>query len=512
LDNEGSFPAVVDGAGPYHGGAARCQHGAAADQLLEIRGADPDSTLRALPAMTARASEPLPPEPAEAGGAALHSTGILPYQAIRRAIDAGEITAAQPIAEAQVQPASLDLRLGPVAYRVRCSFLPGGREPVARKLEQLAMHQCDLDGGAVLERDCVYIVPLLESLALRAGVSAVANPKSSTGRLDVFARLITDQASEFDRVRERYRGPLYAEIAPRSFSIRVETGSRLVQLRLKRGAPQPSEKELRQLHRDIGLIDGEGAHDPIDKARLAVGVDTEGGRQSGLIGYKARRHAGLIDVEKIAHYDPLDFWDPVFERKGRGIILDPSEFYILASKELVTVPPGYAAEMVAYDTLVGEFRVHYAGFFDPGFGYAQSGAVAGAEAVAQGNTTKGTRAVLEVRSHDVPFLLEDGQVVGRLFYERLTEPPERRRPRLLLPGPGPDARQAVQAPGITKEFSFETIRIFPLFRSPTLSNCRFSGRGGPARRRRWRGARARPAPRRGRWCACRRPRPRSAAP
>jgi dCTP deaminase len=340
-----------------------------------------------------------------------HSTGILPSQALRAVLHR-EIQAAAPIEEEQIQPASLDLRLGEVAYRVRASFLPGPNATVQEKLDQLSMHSIDLTGGAVLERGCVYIIPLLEHLALKKRTSAIANPKSSTGRLDIFARLITDQGTEFDRVRERYAGPLYAEVSPRTFSILVRTGTRLVQLRLRRGSPRSSETALRELQAQHGLVAADGGATGVQRGGVAFTVDLAGDPESGIVGYKARHHAGLIDVEKIAHYDPLDFWEPITARSGRALVLNPDDFYILASKEAVMVPPDHAAEMLAYDTLVGEFRVHYAGFFDPGFGHPETGGA-------------GTRAVLEVRSHEVPFLIEDGQVVGRLVYERLTGRPDK---------------------------------------------------------------------------------------
>jgi len=276
------------------------------------------------------------------------------------------------------------------------------------------MHAVDLTRGAVLERGCVYIVPLLERLALPERLSAIANPKSSTGRLDVFTRLITDGASEFDRVEAGYYGPLYAEIAPRTFSILARTGGRLNQLRLRRGEHRLTDAELTRLHERSPLVHAPAGMENI-AGGIALTVDLQGPVDSGgLIGYKARPHSPLIDIDQIGHYDPADFWEPIHAGTGSysGLVLNPDDFYILASREAVSVPPDYAAEMVAYDTLVGEFRVHYAGFFDPGFGWAAAGGA-------------GTRAVLEVRSHDVPFLLEHGQTVGRLAYERLTATPDR---------------------------------------------------------------------------------------
>ena len=288
------------------------------------------------------------------------------------------------------------------------------------------MHRIDLGQGAVLEKDCVYIVPLVERLALRKRTSGVTNPKSSSGRLDIFARVITDHGTEFDRVREGYKGPLYAELSPRAFSILVRTGSRLVQLRIRRGTPSFSDTALRRLNEEVGLLEPppiearSAPAGPAIKNGLAFTVDVKGDPATGIVGYKARRHTDVIDVDRRYHYDPLDFWEPVTAHPraggaragmgGRGepggIVLDPNDFYILASREAIAVPPDHAAEMLPYLSFVGEFRVHHAGFFDPGFGVAETGG-------------SGSRAVLEVRCHEVPFLIEHGQIVGRLVYERL---------------------------------------------------------------------------------------------
>ena len=338
-----------------------------------------------------------------------HSTGILPASHLRGMIHRGRIQALTEIEDAQIQPASLDLRLGAVAWRIRASFLPGPEATVKQRIDQLALHQIDLSKGAVFEAGCVYVVPLLESVSLGYRVSGVANPKSSTGRLDVFTRLITDRAKEFDRIEPGYEGPLFAEVSPRSFSILVREGSRLNQLRLRRGSPPFSDTELRRLQQEQGIVAGEA--DISDG--IALTVDLKGsGKKNDLVGYRAKRHAGLIDVDKSGTHDVADFWEPIGARADATMVLDPNEFYILASREAVSIPPEYAAEMVPYNPLVGEFRVHYAGFFDPGFGYSGAGGA-------------GSRAVLEVRSHEVPFILQHGQTIGRLVFERLTEPPER---------------------------------------------------------------------------------------
>ncbi len=331
--------------------------------------------------------------------------GILPAHAIEALIEGQRIQLARPVDADQVQPASLDLRLGEVAYRVRASFLPGQRHTVAERLEDLALHRIDLRNGAVLETGCVYIVPLLETLDLTSDIAAAANPKSSTGRLDVFTRVIVDHAQEFDKVESGYSGPLYAEISPRTFSILVRTGSRLSQIRFRRGNARIDDADLRGLHGEMTLV---SSGEPNIDDGIAVSVDLAGDATEGLVGFRAKRHSGLIDVDRKASYDVLDFWEPL---QARGsLVLDPDQFYILVSKEAVHVPPAYAAEMVPFNPLVGEFRVHYAGFFDPGFGHSASGG-------------EGSRAVLEVRSHEVPFILEDSQIIGRLVYEPLTEAP-----------------------------------------------------------------------------------------
>jgi dCTP deaminase len=336
------------------------------------------------------------------------TSGVLTTTDIETLGANGAITATISLEDGQIQPASMDLRLGPVAYRVRSSFLPLEGNTVRDKLDRYTMHAIDLTKGAVLERHCFYVVPLLESLRLPKGLGGTTNPKSSTGRLDVFTRVIADGATGFDTIPAGYEGPLYAEISPRTFSIFVHEGSRLTQLRLRRGNAALSEKAMRETQAATPLVHGTEANATIKDSTIAVSVDLEGADKNGLIGYRARHHSEVIDLDRIGHYDASRFWEPIHAEEGGGLILDPDEFYILASKERVSVPPELCAEMVAYDVLNGEFRVHYAGFFDPGFGWPG-----------------GTRAVLEVRSHEVPFLLEHGQIVGRLAYEKLTSVPSK---------------------------------------------------------------------------------------
>ena len=332
--------------------------------------------------------------------------GVLPSQHLRALIAGGAIAADPAVLPDQVQPASLDLRLGAVAVRLRASFLPGKGRSVADRLPEFEMHRFPLGTGMVLEKGCVYVVELAESLALPGDLSAVTNAKSSTGRLDLLVRVITDGGVEFDRIPAGYKGKLYAEICPRSFSVLVRPGMRLNQIRLRRGQAMLDDAALTALHAQSPLVNGEA----LISEGLGFSVDLRPA-EGDLVGYRAKPHAGVIDLDRIGAYDRAEFWEEL--RSGNGqIILDPGAFYILVSREAVCIPPGFAAEMAPYVAMVGEFRVHYAGFFDPGFGHADAGGT-------------GARGVLEVRCHEAPFALEHGQVVGRLVYERMAEVPDR---------------------------------------------------------------------------------------
>jgi dCTP deaminase len=342
-------------------------------------------------------------------------SGLLPRQRIKGMIRRKMIQASTEIEETQLQPASLDLRLGTKAYRVPASFLPGKGKTVEEQLSELEFDEINLEAGAVLERGTVYVVELLEHLSLPESVSALANPKSSTGRLDVFTRLIADHSDMFDSVPGGYQGKIYTEISPCSFSIRVRRGSRLNQIRFRRRNSAQAEtakftlsdRDLLEQHRQLPLVDGDIAL----RNGLVLSVDLNGEHPSGLVGYRAQKFTGVIDLDSIAEYDPRDFWEQVHVRNYNKLILDPNQFYILASRERIHIPPDWAAEMVPIDPMMGEFRVHYAGFFDPGFGFTEHG-------------HPGSRAVLEVRSHEVPFVLEDGQAIGRLSYEPMAETPD----------------------------------------------------------------------------------------
>jgi len=344
----------------------------------------------------------------------LHTTGILPSQAITALIRAGKVSSPLEIRPQQIQPASIDLRLGTVAYRVRASFLPGGASTVANRISELQISELDLTKPTVLDRGCVFIIPLMEELSLPSDIGAKANPKSTTGRLDIFTRVITDYGSGFEWVRKGYTGKLYAEIVSRTFTVIVSAGTKLNQLRFIRGNPLSPDSILAELDAKENLVyeeEDSPAQANIDRG-LRISVDLGENGSTDIVAYRAKKHAPAIEFDKKDFYDPWEYWDPIVRRGSKGIILHPDDFYLLASKERVRVPPNFAAEMIPYDPSIGEFRIHYAGFFDPGFGYGLK-------------DIRGTKAVLEVRAHDVPILVEDKQTVGRLVYSRLMGTPEK---------------------------------------------------------------------------------------
>ncbi|MFV0256028.1 2'-deoxycytidine 5'-triphosphate deaminase [Candidatus Liberibacter solanacearum] len=333
--------------------------------------------------------------------------GVLPDKFITELVANGEIIADCPLEEDQVQPSSLDLRLSAKAYRVSASFLPKAEGLVLDRIERFKLHEIDLLEGAVLEANCVYIVPLMESLKLQGGMYAYANPKSSIGRIDVLARVLVDRHSQFDSIPANYCGRLYLEILSLSFPITIRSGSRLSQLRFMYKREVFSKEKLLLLHQEKPLIQG-GIVDFSDEG-IALSVNLKGEGNSGqIIGYRSKRHTAAIDVDSKKTYDIADFWDPLYSQEGYGLVLYPNEFYILASQEFVQIPPLIVAEMCPYNPLIGEFRVHYAGFFDPGFGYTEG---------------SGAKAVLEVRSY-VPCFLEHSQIIGRLRYESMMKAPE----------------------------------------------------------------------------------------
>jgi dCTP deaminase len=341
------------------------------------------------------------------------TSGLLPSQMLEDMVRKREITAGAPIGPDQIQPASLDLRLGRTAYRVRASFLPGRNATVQNKLQNVTIDEIDLTKPALLERGGVYIVPVQEELRLPDGFSARGNPKSTTGRLDIFTRLITDFGDEFEEIDEGYRGKLYVEVAPLTFPVVVREGTRLNQLRIRKGKPRDSDTMLRDLSKREHIVysqDRSPAKPLIDEG-LRLGVDLQGVAGSDVIGYRAKVDAPPIDLARVNHYEVLDYWEPVLRNANGSIVLERDAFYILTSTRKISIRPEYAAEMWPFDPSMGEFRIHYAGFFDPGFGWSSD------------EKPEGSHAVLEVRSHDVPLLLEHGQVVARLIFEELLARP-----------------------------------------------------------------------------------------
>ena len=339
--------------------------------------------------------------------------GVLPRQAIADLIEQCRISSVEAIAPRQIQPASLDLRLGTVAYRLQASFLPGKDDRVQDKLQELTMATVPLTEGAPLERNCMYLVPLLEALHLPPSIRGKANPKSTTGRLDIFTRLLTDHSKEFDTVQPGYHGPLYAEITPRTFTVIARTGTSVNQLRLIRssqGAQNPGgiPKTLTGLLNEPPPPENTGRPEPGSTQSISVCLRTQG--ENGIIAYRGKKNTPLIDLSREGHYNPAIYWDAIPDEGSGRLILDPGEFYILGSREALRVPPGCSAEMVAFNPAMGEFRVHYAGFFDPGFGL---------------ESPVGTPAVLEVRSHETAIALYDGQQIAVIRYDRMSEPPTR---------------------------------------------------------------------------------------
>lgn len=375
--------------------------------------------------------------------------GVLSWQRLNEMVREGRIgTRGEPVGEGQIQPASMDLRLGPKAYRLVSSFLPENRGVMERLHtpdrygSDLVMYEMDISEGGILEKGHVYLIPLMETLDLPEGVSGRANPKSTTGRLDVFARVLTDSCPRFDDIAPGYSGGLYLEVMPRSFTISVTEGLSLVQLRLMTGDCRLTDDDLRALHSEALLLyDGDRVV-PTDDVNISSGlfmsVDLSGETSGGVVGYKSKRNSHVVDLTKKNHYNVSDFWEPITKDERGCLILEPEDFYILSSKERIRVPPRYAAEMVAYEAGSGELRTHYAGFFDPGFGHGSGGEV------------KGTKAVLEVRAHDVPFMISDGQTFCKLFFERMAELPEQ-----------------VYGPKIGSSYQFQGVTLSKQFRNNT---------------------------------------------
>lgn len=372
--------------------------------------------------MTMAPHDPPAPRPGHASRASTLAAqtrpGIQPSQWIEQAIREGVVKTSVPVTSTQIQPNSMDLRLSKRGWRLQCSMLPG-EEGIEKKLERFGWHSFELGAeGMVLERNAVYLFRCEESVGLPEGVSARANPKSSTGRLDVFTRLVTENGVAFDDVPDGYRGALYIEVVPRSFPIVVRMGDTLSQIRFQCGPSQLDDADLRtELEQEPMVIDRAGR--PLDTRSLRLGQGLFlsvhlRGAQGDIVGYRARKTARPIDL---ASRDlPRErFWERVSWAKDEPVILEPEEFYIFASRELVRLPPHLCAEMVPFDAGSGEVRTHYAGFFDSGFGWAQGKSPAESAAAV----------VLEIRNHDVPFLIEDGHPLFRLVFFRNSEVPAR---------------------------------------------------------------------------------------
>ena len=346
----------------------------------------------------------------------IESGGILPTRWLREAVNDDVIYSKRfKIPETSFQPASLDLRLGEKAHRLRCSFLPDASK-VLDKLPALAMEEIDLRDGAILERNRPYLIPLVEELRLPDGIRAKTNPKSSTGRLDIFTRVITDESHRFDEIRDGYHGQLYLEVVSRSFTIKVQSELSLNQLRLIKGESGCEPGELLNVHytKPVLLSKAGQADDSLrpgidNTVALSANLDSD---RTG-VGYRAKKNSSLLDLSREGHYDPGDYWEPVYADQTYRLILEPEEFYLLTSAESVSIPPEFAAEMTAYDPSSGELRTHYAGFFDPGFGFSGQSRISGVQSV------------LEVRAHDVPFMIEHGQNICTLTFESMVEAPDK---------------------------------------------------------------------------------------
>jgi dCTP deaminase len=343
-------------------------------------------------------------------------TGVLPSQQLRDAVRSEWLDAGQwRIPEEAFQPASVDLRLGEHAWALRCSFLPDSHSTVEEKVADLAFERIDLRDGATLERDRPYLVPLIERMALPARLRAKANPKSSTGRLDVFTRVLSDRSSRFDEIAAGYHGSLYLEVVPRTFAIRVRTGLALNQVRLVGGDARLSDEQLIELHRSSPLLYQDSEPIAAGELSLADGLFLSldlSGPAEAIVGYRAKKNSLPIDLARVGALRWQEFWEPVHPEAGGRVVLEPEVFYLLLSAEGVSVPPGYAGEMLAYDPTAGELRTHYAGFFDPGFGYSREPGA------------RGARAALEVRARDVPFMVEHRQPVCKLAFERMASEPD----------------------------------------------------------------------------------------
>ena len=366
--------------------------------------------------------------------------GYLPHQLISVLYCLEMIRTKTLLDNNQIQPVSLDLRLGCIAYRIQSSFLPEN-ESVESKLKELQLYSVDIKEGGILEKGAVYLIPLMEELVFPQGLHGLTNPKSSTGRLDMFTRVIVDNGHRFDEIPSGYCGKLYLEVISRTFPVRVKAGLKLNQIRVFKGNPKFLDNDLKTEYKKKPMLyNNNGAHIPENQVKvdngLFIGVDLAGKPGKTIVAYKAKHNSQVIDLTKIRHYDPKDFWEPVYPLKKNRLILEPESFYIMVSKEKICIRPNLLAEMAAYEPNSGELRTHYAGFFDPGFGWFGE----------KKGTLQGTKAVMEVRPHDVPFMVEDGQTFCRLKFEKTIKPPT------MVYGQGINSNYTLQGLALSKYF------------------------------------------------------------
>ena len=329
------------------------------------------------------------------------------------------ITADTALCDDQIQMASIDLSLKGPVYGMRASGLPRRGETVRSRIDASAKtgYTFNLTGeDKLLSRRQTYIIPLNEGLKLPPGFAARFSPKSSTGRVDVLARILADGIPHFDSVpAEGYRGPLYLEVTPLSCDILLRSGQSLMQMRLRQGDSLVSANDLVTLQAEKGIVWGKDGK-PIAPEKLSLaehGLYMHVDLDRDIVGFMARDPIlAELSFAKSDFYDPYDFWEPITRPKGGSIVLNPGRFYLLATKERVKVPSNICGDIAAYDASTGEFRTHYAGFFDPGFGGSKP-------------EERGTVGVMEVRGREIPFELQDNQPVCRMDFQWLDEVPNR---------------------------------------------------------------------------------------
>ncbi len=324
--------------------------------------------------------------------------GALVYQDYLKLIKKNYIIN-ETIDQNQIQPASLDLSLSEECYEIKHSFL-SHKTTVRRKLKDLIIKKINLNKEFIFKKDKTYIVKLNESLNLKNNIFGHCNPKSSTGRLDIFCRTIVDFAEEYEKIPNNYQGEIFLEITSRSFDVAFKKGNCLNQLRLIMGNQYYlSDEQLKKIKTKLKITNFKKNTLKINNG-VKISVDLS---NSKTIAYVAKNNTPVLKFSKIKSHKINDFWKAI-KNIDNSLLIEKNKFYILKSKEKVIIPDNLAGEMIPYDTGIGDFRAHYAGFFDPGFGMPN-----------------GTYAVLEVKTNEIPFLLEDGQTIARIKYEKLNK-------------------------------------------------------------------------------------------